>query len=306
MKTKVIGLTLAVCLFLTISPILAAENPPLTEEAYQVAAFDQLLVNRYGARAGVQEIFKVDGQILLALNFTFKVGWTEALKKLKVKPEEITLTPEGGEPLKMCGKFRNYGLFQLQSAGISASRPSNWRKKAKLIHYNVVFAVPPGTAKAVFKAGGFSREIDIPAEIKPAPKAAETIQIKILAAGLVDSAPMVSKVAGQKLGSTLLNPDGALLKIRFSLQPTRPNGTSPDHYFWHTSWLGILCDQGYPGAVVGETHMKSLSTNVSHNSNKSKNKGFSAREYTAYFSVPRGVKSFKLTFANEIVAEGNL
>ena len=66
-----------------------------------------------------------------------------------------------------------------------------------------------------------------------------------------------------------------------------------------------MLDNGQYVPTIGEKFMGKLNNNVSHNLSKSKTK-WGSTEATFYFLAPDGVKSFKLMYRDQPMADGNI
>ncbi len=294
-------------IFLSTGAVLAADKPlpDLTFDKVQVTAYEELLVDGV---AGISEKLWPQGGVLWAVSVSIAPPWTDELKKVNIDYKHIRLVKANGDEIPMIGYFERYGQFRLQTKSLYASRPSKWKDKPESILYNCVFAVPQGETELEFKFGKATAKVTAPETVSPPPNPAEVVKLEIAGARLVDEVKNHHRVGKLKPEpETTAKPiGGRFLEVKIKLTPTKGNSLKKDtHFFWYSPWIGVMLDNGQYVPTIGEEFMGKLNNNVSHNLSKSKDK-WGSTEATFYFLVPDGVKSFKLMYRDQPMAEGNI
>ena len=286
---------------------LAAEEvqPELKFDKVETTTFAEMSVDGI---EGATETITREGQVFAAVRLVLTPQWTEETKRLNIKSDDIKLTAPDGWETTMIGYFDRYGQFVLRTRNLGSSRPSQWKEKPQEVIYNAVFAVPKGQTDFELKLGAAATKISVPAETAPMPDPGDTVTIEILSAKFVDQVVNENKVGAlePKPQSVITNPNGSILEVTINLTPKMGNSlTNPNHFFWHTPWMGVLSSQGGYYQTFGEMFGKNVSNNVSHNISSSNQKWIS-REAVLYFMVPEDFKAFKLIYVNTPVAEGEV
>ncbi|MBU0514982.1 MAG: hypothetical protein KJ621_09440 [Proteobacteria bacterium] len=272
---------------------------PLNVTTVEATAYEQLPVFALG---GVQEMLKLDGKLLVAVNVTALPQFTPTMRRIRISHRDIVVVTPQGETLGMIGFFRRFGQFEVGANNLSAYK---WGSRVKPVNYNAVFAVPKGVKDLTFKLGAYSTKIQVPSKVQTAAEAASAVKINLLGVRLVPQVKTSRRVARGRVETTVTNLYGALLEVRFNLTPLRANGMSPTHFFWFSRWIGLIDAAGTYLAPVGERFMGKLTLNVSHNLSKG-SAGWRSTTATFYFAVPKNFKQFKLTYCNRPVASGEV
>ena len=267
-----------------------------------VSAYGELVVFSAG---GVRETLKQAGKVFLAVRAVITPQWTDKVRSVRIDPKDIVLVSDKGASIPMIGFFEKYGLFKVSANYFRAYRGWRWKQGIKPVLYNAVFAVPQGAKAFQFKLGPLLAKISLPAKPAALPDPAGIVTIKVVSARLIKATTATYKVGKltPKPMTTITNPGGMLLEVKFTLTPKTPNGTMPNHFFWHTNWIGIMDQGGRFLAPVGERFMGKLTRNVSHNLSVG-TKGTSVSRATFYFSVPAGFKLFGLVYCGKVAAKG--
>ncbi len=242
---------------------------------------------------------------LLEINARITPLWTQDLQRINVDTKKIMLTGEDGKVHPMVGGF-NHGYFERKSwNSFSAYRPSRWKESKATVPYNAVFLVPKEAGKLTFRIDEVSTEVTLPEKLTLMPVPAKSVTVEVLSAKRVTEIPGGDLSRDVKEKSIIRPLKGDLLEVTIQVTPMEGNSTMAEHFYWNTSWLGLMAGkQGYH-PTLGERWGTGISSNVSHNKSNYTGK-WSSDKATFYFAVPAGVTDFEITWLLTPVAKGSV
>lgn len=140
-RTATFLMILALLLTLGAAPGLAQDKAqsPLNVTTVEAVAYEQLPVFALG---GVQEMLKLNGKLLVAINLTALPQFSATMRRIRINHKDIVVVTPQGETIGMIGYFRRFGQFEVGAKNFYAYK---WGNRVKPVNYNAVFAVPKGT-----------------------------------------------------------------------------------------------------------------------------------------------------------------
>ena len=96
-----------------------------------------------------------------------------------------------------------------------------------------------------------------------------------------------------------------ILEVSLKITPKECNSAVEDHFFWHSSWVGLIAGGKTYFPTLGERWGTGISHNVSHNKNKL-SEGWTAEEVTFYFPFPEGETEFEITWLCTPAVKGSI
>ena len=301
----------ALFLFRGVGSLPAQEETPETSPAF---AINNLTVRTYekmhldlddSAKGGYIETFESKTEYLVEIEALISPNWSEDRQKIVIDYKKILLSSPEGKNYPMVGRF-THGYFEKQTwNSFSAYRPSKWAESTAMIPYNVVYLVPRETKKVVFALGEISKETELPEKCSPIPVPADSVQVDFLSAKLVTKIPGGDLSRDVEKQSSIQPLTGPLLEVTFKVTPKSGNTKVDNHFFWFTSWVGLIAGEKTYFPTLGERWGTGISLNVSHNKSKF-NQKWNSEEVTFYFAFPSGETEFEITWLCRPVAKGSL
>ncbi|MGE3804772.1 MAG: hypothetical protein AB7K24_08885 [Gemmataceae bacterium] len=284
-------------------------NPQLLKiEKLSATGYRELHLNRADrGQRGVLERLDAGPKRFLNLDAVVHLLWDEKTKQVAIDLAEIVLVDDKGQAYRPVGRLENGGDFVDGKAGFVVERPSDWKEKVHAVPFSAIFLVPRTVKAFEFRLGPAAGKLLAPEKDLPCPVPAADLNVQILESKLVESARIDVKLNGENVKSTLTNPNGLLLRVRFRLAPKRGNQADGALFLWHTTWVGVVANgQNYVPAAA-EDFNGTLPLGLNHQIPKPKDASpWPGHEQTFYFAVPKDTTTFKLTYMLAPVAEGKI
>jgi hypothetical protein len=277
-------------------------------ERLTATGYRELHLNRADrGQRGVLERLDAGNKRFLNLEAVVQPVWDEKTKQVAIDLAEIVLVDDKGQPYRPVGRLDNGGDFIDGKAGFSVERPSDWKEKAHSVPFSAIFLVPRSVQAFEFRLGAAASKLLAPEKDLPCPVPASDIQVDILESRLVESAKLDVKLNGETIKSTLTNPNGLLLRVRFRLAPKRGNQADGALFLWHTTWVGAVVNGESYVPAAAEDFNGTLPHGLMHQIPRPKDGSpWPGHEQTFYFAVPKNTSTFKLTYQLTPVAEGKV
>ncbi|GIW78676.1 MAG: hypothetical protein KatS3mg105_0483 [Gemmatales bacterium] len=309
MTRSILAIPLGMVFFSVVPPALAQDQSarlPLKLEDISLTCFDELYLNRSesGQRGFVERLQPKDRRFL-SLRAVIVPSWNEKIAQVTVPAEKIVLV-HGKEEFKHVGRLVNGGDFVLGMENLAMIRPADWKNTPHRVVYSCVYLVPRNIDSVEFRLADAVVKLDVPKQASPAPIPAHFVDIKVLDSQLVEEAAIDMRVGGIPVKTIINNPNGMLLKVRFRLAPKRTNQNN-GNFLWHTSWIGVVLDNGAYVPAAAEGAGETITKGVGHQIDKPKSGSpWPAYEQTFYFAVPKSTTTFKLAYLMTPVADGKV
>jgi hypothetical protein len=281
------------------------EAVPLTVDTLEVTAFPSVVIaedDRYPCC--FPETIAPEGQVLLLVEAVFEPPWTEEVDNLRISSRDIALTGAGAEePLPLIGSYEYHGFFRLRAPSLSARKPRNWPDESEPVHFNGVFLVPADAGELSLDLGGsVTIPVTVPEPGEP-PAPADVAEISIAGTERVDSLESTSRSGSTEIVSTITNPNGAILGVTVSIDPTANNDLEdPTQFVWQTWNFALMYGDGHYAPLIGQPLASSI-TQSTTNSHRDDSMEWSPTERTLYYAVPADAESFSLYYGPTLVAE---
>ncbi len=299
-------ISLVAVAFLLVSPAAAAPTVPLKIEKVAVQTYAALYVQKFAGNYGQREVLSAPGKVFLSITLLINPQWSENIKRFQVSGRQITLSI-GGTKLNPVGAIKYPGVLETFIRSLYLRRPYRWPHTVRKESYNAVYLVPQGTASVVLHLGDTSIPIKVPARVQELPNQADGVKVAVLGAREVPSIKRLVRAGSQKLFSDITLPWSRILEVRIRFSILKPNQvTSPNSFNWTTNWFGVLYPGGAAAPCLGELGREgAIHNNVIHGRTITPGRP-RVEELTMYFAAPAGVKSFKLLYLNQPVAQGSV
>lgn len=288
------------------SSILAEEEvPELTVEKVEVAAYDKVLIDKDDTEFDIIETLAIEDKIFLRVDIYISAKWTETAKKANIKSDEILLVSEDETAIKMAGYFK-YGFLYESSTSFYAYRPHNWDKETPgPVNYNAVYIVPKDSKAFTFQLGSdISAKVEVPA-VTPLPDPKDLMTVKLLGTKFSDEVPREIYVGGERRKTSVVPGHAKFLAVKTTVTPTAPNGPEQNSFYLNIPWFGLVYDDGYYAAAVGEIQSTGELSKTRSHTLKLKEGKWDTKEITVCFAVPGDTGNFTLIYLMSPVAEGN-
>jgi hypothetical protein len=174
-----------------------------------------------------------------------------------------------------------------------------------------MFVVPHDTTRAQLTLGEQSAEVEIP-DVTPLPPLtppepgvpAKFVRIEVLETKLVDQCTGQHTVGHERYDTTITNPQGKLLEVRFALTPTRGNKRRGDvaYFSRSTDDMGLMYGEGTYVIAAGEEMVNRMRAHVS-GSLQPRDGKWPTGEHTVWFAVPADISNCQLTYQGTPVVE---
>jgi hypothetical protein len=254
---------------------------------------------------GYVETFQSEADLLVEVHAMITPHWSEDRLKIIIDPKNILLTSTEGKPYPMVGRF-NYGFFEKQAwNSFTTYRPAKWTETTAPVPYNVVYLVPKESKELVFKMGEVSKEILLPEKLSEIPVPANSVTVEYVSGKIVSEIPGGDLSRDVELKSSIRPLKGPLLEVSLKITPKECNSALENHFFWHSSWIGLIAGGNTYFPTLGERWGSGVSHNVSHNSTKL-SEGWTAEEVTFYFPLPEGETEFEITWLCTPAVKGSI
>ncbi len=286
------------------------ENPteafPFEITSVTLRSFEKLTVDLDdAAKMGYVETFQSEADLLVEVHAMITPHWSEDRLKIIIDPKNILLTSTEGKPYPMVGRF-NYGFFEKQAwNSFTTYRPAKWTETTAPVPYNVVYLVPKESKELVFKMGEVSKEILLPEKLSEIPVPANSVTVEYVSGKIVSEIPGGDLSRDVELKSSIRPLKGPLLEVSLKITPKECNSALENHFFWHSSWIGLIAGGNTYFPTLGERWGSGVSHNVSHNSTKL-SEGWTAEEVTFYFPLPEGETEFEITWLCTPAVKGSI
>lgn len=299
-------ISLVAVVFLLVSSAAAAPKVPLKIEKVEVQTYSALYVQKFAGNYGQREVLSAPGKVFLSITLLINPQWRENTKRFQVNGRQITLSI-GGAKLTMVGSTKYPGVLETFIRSLYLSRPYRWPNTVRKESYNAVYLVPQGTTSAVLHLGDTTVPIKVPAQVQGLPNQADGVKVAVLGVREVPGIKRLVRAGSQELHSDITLPLSRILEVRIRFSILKPNQvTSPNSFSWSTRWFGILYPGGAAAPCLGELGRKgTIHDNMIHGRTITPGRP-RVEELTMYFAAPAGVKSFKLLYLNQPVAQGSV
>ncbi len=286
--------------FCSLSIASAAE---LNIDQVDVTIYEELKVDLDNSYTrGIVETLRIPDKRLLATWVTFNAQWDENTKQFKTDSKNIVLIDSEGNQIQPIGMFEHLVVFKKRSPSLYISKPYNWQKKeTHKPRFNAVFAVPQDSETFTLQIGDLKQELSLPETIS-SNDPTRLADLSIVEVEFVDELSSSFKTGGQEFETRITPLSGKLLAVTLTITPKMDNAASPDNFYWHTSWVGLLDEKGDYLNRAGESSSSGVNANVSHNSEKKPDIGWETQTATLYFVALPGMGDFQLTFLTQPIS----
>lgn len=281
----------------------------------RAAAYRQMEVNPPTTTSrGVVETLRQADTVYLSVDAFVAIEWTDKARSVRTDSRQIVLVDGDGKTIPPIGAFR-YGYFRRGAVRLALRRPPDWQTEKRPMFFNAVFAVPHDAKSFELRLGQASAKFDVPEPVDSTSPPGDTVRVTIIGSRLVDQVTDEIRLGRDTAPTTITNPAGRILEVRFRLRPLKGNwyggpaselGAPPHRFFWSAAWIGVACDDGYYTPRLGEKSEGKINSHASHNPLRGEDGKWAAEEATFYFAVPEKVKTFKLLYLMKPVAEGTV
>ena len=279
---------------------------PFEISSIKLRSFEKLTVDLDdAAKMGYVETFQSKSDYLVEVQALISPNWTEDRLKIIIDSKNILLTSKEGKPFPMVGRF-NYGFFEKQAwNSFTSYRPTKWAEKNALVPYNVVYLVPKESNELIFKMGAVQKEITLPENISEIPIPADSVTVEYVSGKIVTEIPGGDLSRDVEMQSSIRPLKGPLLEVSLKITPKNCNSAMENHFFWHSSWVGLIVGGKTYFPTLGERWGTGVSHNVSHNTNRL-GEGWTAEEVTFYFPLPEGETEFEIAWLCTPAVKGSI
>ena len=139
--------------------------PALSQISLSAATYDAVVSwdERDHRPCCFRDVLATDGMIYLDVRLVLDVPWTDALDRVSFRADDVTIALADGTVQEAIGHFDYFGMFAVQSPGISARRPRDWPNEDEDAYYHAIFQIPAGTTEVTLSvAEAFRTTVTVP------------------------------------------------------------------------------------------------------------------------------------------------